>query len=147
MYWWHVVNSNKSEVLYKCYQAQKLNINKGDWIEQLNKDKVELDLQLTDEQIQSLSKEKFKSLVKSRIEKSAAKNLVELQNSHTKSENLDFIIANVDQGVGLVKVSDNSKYIKHDEIIDKNFDDYKNEYYKDLPKKSIDDALNFIKSN
>ena len=69
MYWWHVVNSNKSEVLFKCYQAQKLNTNKGDWVEQLNKDKIELDLQLTDEQMQLFSKEKFKSLLKSRIEK------------------------------------------------------------------------------
>ena len=65
----------------------------------------------------------------------------------SKSKNLDFIIANVDQGVGLVKISDSTKYIKHDEIIDKNFEDYKNEYYKNLPKKSIDDALNFIKSD
>ena len=90
MYWWQAVNSNKSEGLYKCNQAQKLNTNKGDWIEQLNKDKMELDLQLTDEQIDSYSKEKFRSLVKNRIEKSAAKHLVELQNSHSKSKNLDF---------------------------------------------------------
>ena len=40
--------------------------------------------------MQSFSKEKFKSLVKNRIEKSAAKHLIELQNSHSKSENLDF---------------------------------------------------------
>ena len=52
MYWWHVVNSNKSEVLYK-YLAQKTNPSKGDWVEQLKRDKIELDLDLNDEQIQA----------------------------------------------------------------------------------------------
>ena len=65
----------------------------------------------------------------------------------SKSENLEFIIANIDQGVGLVKISENTKYIKHEEILNKNFDNYKNDYFKDLPKRSIEDAFNFIKSN
>ena len=64
----------------------------------------------------------------------------------SKSENLKFIIANIDQGVGLLKINKQSKYIKQKEINTKNFDDYKNIYFKDLPKKNIEDALKFIKS-
>ena len=64
----------------------------------------------------------------------------------SQSENLNFIIANIDQGVGLLKISNDAKYIKHDEMINKNFDNYKNEYYKNLPKRSIEDALKFIRS-
>ena len=64
----------------------------------------------------------------------------------SKSENLKFIIANIDQGVGLLKITKQSKYIKQKEINIKNFDDYKNIYFKDLPKKNIEDALKFIKS-
>ena len=88
MYWWHIVNSNKSEVLYKVYLAQQLNRSKGDWVEQLDKDKVELNLQLTDEEIQGYSQDQFKRIVKTRIEKCAIKHLIELKNSHSKSENL-----------------------------------------------------------
>jgi hypothetical protein len=64
-----------------------------------------------------------------------------------KSENIQFIIANIDQGVGIIKVKENSKYIKQKEIMDKNFEDYKNFYYKKLPSENIDTALEFIKNN
>ena len=82
------MNPNKSEVLYKVYLAQQFNRSKGDWVEQLEKDKVELNLQLTDEEIQGYSQEQFKSIVQTRIEKCAIKNLIKLRNSHSKSENL-----------------------------------------------------------
>ena len=65
----------------------------------------------------------------------------------SKSENLKFIIANIDQGVGLLKIKKDSKYIKLKDINIKNFEDYKNKYYKDLPKKNIEEALKFIKAD
>tara|TARA_Y100000816_G_C25620059_1_gene331125 strand:- start:259 stop:528 length:270 start_codon:yes stop_codon:yes gene_type:complete len=65
----------------------------------------------------------------------------------SKSENLKFIIANIDQGVGLLKIKKDSKYIKLKDINIKNFEDYKNKYYKDLPKKNIEEALKFIKDD
>ena len=62
-----------------------------------------------------------------------------------KSKNINFIISNIDQGVGLVKITDSSIYIKQDEIKNKNFSDYKDFYYKKLPIRNIEDSLNFIK--
>ena len=53
MYWWHI------EVLYKVYLAQQLNRSKGNWVEQLENYMVELNLQLTDEEIQGYSKEQL----------------------------------------------------------------------------------------
>ena len=41
MYWWHLVNLDKNEVLHKFYIGQKLNRSKEDWVEQLEKDKVD----------------------------------------------------------------------------------------------------------
>tara|TARA_B100001057_G_scaffold237584_1_gene237932 strand:+ start:535 stop:1236 length:702 start_codon:yes stop_codon:yes gene_type:complete len=63
----------------------------------------------------------------------------------SKSENLEFIIANIDQGVGLIKTKENSKYIKQNDIKDKKFNDYKETYYNQLPISNIENALNFIK--
>ena len=37
MYWFHIVNLDKKEVLHKFYLAQKLNTSKDDWYEQLEK--------------------------------------------------------------------------------------------------------------
>jgi|TARA_B110001452_G_scaffold88580_1_gene72561 hypothetical protein len=64
----------------------------------------------------------------------------------SKSENVKFIIANMDQGVGLLKLTNNFNYIKQFEINKKNFNDYKNFYYKQLPSVNIKTALDFIKS-
>ena len=90
MYWWHVVNLDKSEVLHKFYIAQKLNKSKDDWVEQLEKDKADLDLNLEDEEIISIKKEQFRNIVKNRIEKFAAKYLMQLKRSHSKTEHLTF---------------------------------------------------------
>ena len=90
MFWWHLVNFNKKELLYKFYTAQKLKPNKGDWVEQLGKDKRELGLQLKDEEIIRLSKAKFRGIVKTKIEKIAAKYLNEIKYNHSKNQNLKF---------------------------------------------------------
>ena len=65
----------------------------------------------------------------------------------SKSENVKFHIVNIDQGVGLLKLNDNFKYIREPNIKDKNFNDYKNLYYSKFPTINIDEALNFIKSD
>ena len=62
----------------------------------------------------------------------------------SKSKNIEFIIANVDQGVGLLKTTEETKYIRQENIETKKFEDYKNYYYKDLPTKNIEEALDFI---
>ena len=48
-----------------------MNRNKGDWEEQLDKDKKETDIQLEDEEIQTFGEEKFRKKVKGKIEKCA----------------------------------------------------------------------------
>ena len=65
----------------------------------------------------------------------------------SKSKNIEFVIANVDQGVGLVKINENSTYERQYGIQDKNFEDYKNFYYKNLPTVNIEKALEFVKIN
>ena len=63
-----------------------------------------------------------------------------------QSENVKFVIANIDQGVGLLKTTTNPNYIKQPKIKDKVFNDYKNFYYKQLPSVNVKTALDFIKS-
>ena len=65
----------------------------------------------------------------------------------SKSKNIEFVIANVDQGVGLVKINENSTYERQYGIQDKNFEDYKSFYYKNLPSVNIEKALEFVKIN
>ena len=90
MYWWHLTNLNKTELLYKFYTAQNLKTNHGDWVVQLDKDKKELNLQLTDDDIRTFSQDQFRKIVQEKIELLAGKFLIEQRNKHSKSENLKF---------------------------------------------------------
>ena len=85
MYWWHLVNLKSTEVLHKMYLAQKLNCSKGDWVEQLETDKKELNLNQDDEELKSFKQEQFRIMVKKRITIAAGKYLENIRNSHTES--------------------------------------------------------------
>ena len=56
MYWWHLANLNKSKLLFKFYRAQNLKTNHGDWVEQLEKENKEMNLQLTDDDVKFIPK-------------------------------------------------------------------------------------------
>ena len=90
MYWWQLVNLSKTELLNKFYKAQKMSPNKGDWIEQLEKDKNELDLQLGDDEIQKFTQEQLRRIVNEKIEICPGKFLKERQKSHSKTQNIEF---------------------------------------------------------
>ena len=66
---------------------------------------------------------------------------VELSNS----EDMDFRIANIDYGVGILKPGKNAKYKKMPELNKMNFDDLLNKFYKKLPTINSEEAIEFIK--
>ena len=68
---------------------------------------------------------------------------VELVNS----KNLKFVIANIDHGIGILYPSSNTLYKKQKHLLSKNFQNYKNEYYKTLPIVNLNTAFDFIRSN
>ena len=90
MFWWHVVNLDKKELLNKFYRAQNINRSKDDWVYQIDKDKKELNLELTDEEIKTFKKEQFRKMIKLKIERNAAKYLEERRRAHSKSKNIKF---------------------------------------------------------
>ncbi len=55
-----------------------------------------------------------------------------------------FVIVNIDQGVGILKVKKSAKYMKIPEIKDKSFKDYINNFKPKLPIVNSDEALDFI---
>ena len=64
MYYWHILNRDESELLSKFYRAQSLNPDVHDWVLQVKKDKLDLDIRLSDEEIKKLSKEDLKKIVR-----------------------------------------------------------------------------------
>ena len=64
LYWKHILSVDKSELLYRVYLAQKLSPVRGDWITLLEKDKDQFGINLSDEDVKIISKQKFKSYIK-----------------------------------------------------------------------------------
>ena len=61
------------------------------------------------------------------------------------SKNLDFVIANIDHGVGILKKKKGWEYLSNPDLINKNFKDFYRDYYKLLPIVTYDEAIKFIK--
>ena len=64
LYWKHILSVDKSELIYRVYLAQKLSPVRGDWITLLEKDKDQFGINLSDEDVKIISKQKFKTFIK-----------------------------------------------------------------------------------
>ena len=90
MYLQQIVKRPEEELISRFYKAQKLNPVKGDWIKMINEDKEHLKISLSDDQIATMSKEKFINLVKSATNNEAFKYLMKKKESHSKLNELDY---------------------------------------------------------
>ena len=89
MFLWKVLHVKKSELIYRVYKSQEVSSHPGDWVRLIGQDKTTLGLELTDEEIVSLSKNKFKNMVKKKVESYALMQLNELKRKHRKSQYLN----------------------------------------------------------
>ena len=75
LYYWHILQRNKEELIFRFYTAQKCSPSEGDWGNQITKDKADIKLELSDAEIKSMSYYQFKKLVKQKVESFAIINL------------------------------------------------------------------------
>ena len=64
MYYWHILQTNDTELLHKFMTVQKLNPSTIDWILQLNKAMEELKINRSESEIKAISKDNFQRIVK-----------------------------------------------------------------------------------
>ena len=67
MYLWHILHLDKNELVARIYASQKLDPKCGDWSKTVEKDKNELGIEMDDNQISKLSKNKFKIHVETKV--------------------------------------------------------------------------------
>ena len=89
MYWKHILSIDKSELIYRVYSAQKLSPVQGDWVSLVEKDKEQYDMNLSDDEVRVMSKQKFKTYIKQKSEELTVKYLSKLKQKHSKSRMLD----------------------------------------------------------
>ena len=88
LYLWHILHRDTSELIRKIYVAQLCHSSKGDWVKLVQEDKIKFKISESDEQISQMSKEKFRQIVKKKIETHAIKYLNTLAENHSKSEKI-----------------------------------------------------------
>ena len=86
MYYWHILQRDDNELVFKFFTAQKLSPSVHDWVLQIKKDESNLDICLTYEEIKEIKKDKFKKLVEQQVEKFAMNYLENIRKSHSKTE-------------------------------------------------------------
>ena len=89
MYWWHILSVDKSELIHRVYTAQKLSPVHGDWVKQLDIDKQQFNITLSDTEIKSISQQKFRNYVQKRSSELTIQYLEKLQKKNSKSKGLD----------------------------------------------------------
>ena len=77
-------------MVYQVFQAQKLSPVRNDWCNKIVDDLKYCSIDLSESEIRSMSKIKFKSLLTSKIYEVACEYLLSLKNKHSKSEGLSY---------------------------------------------------------
>ena len=68
MYLWNILQKSDKELVRQVYKSQTQFSVKNDWVLQVKDDLIKCNIELLDDEIASMKKEKFKKLVNSRIE-------------------------------------------------------------------------------
>ena len=88
MYLWHILSRGENELIRRVYTTQKLSSNTGDWIGLVEQDKQQLGIDMSDHEIQGVSKEMFKRYVSKKVKNNFLKYLNDIKSKHSKSSNL-----------------------------------------------------------
>ena len=77
-------------MIRKVYEAQKLDTSPGDFCEMVSEDKALIDLNMSEIEIESMKKERFKNIVKQKIRKASFQYLSNLKANHSKMSGITY---------------------------------------------------------
>ena len=87
----YILSQDSGSLIYKVFQSQNKHRSKKDWISTVIADLVELDLKMKFENIQKISKAKWKSIVKNTIQVKTFEKLQSIKQTHVKVKDLEHI--------------------------------------------------------
>ena len=85
MYLWKILHVEETELISRVYNSQILSSHPGDWVRLVQQDMRAIGLDLSDDDIKKLSKNRFKNSVEKKIENLALVQLNQLKMKHSKS--------------------------------------------------------------
>ena len=88
MYLQTILKKSKTELVRKVYEVQKMISTKNDWFQLVEENRRDLKINKSDEEIETMSKERFKLIVNKSVEKKAMEYLNNLALKHEKAKPL-----------------------------------------------------------
>ena len=88
LYFWNLLQRKKTELVSRVMSAQKVKTENNDWYEMVRNDLVFIDMNVEDNFIQNLSKNKLKTILKVKLENKIRHELEQLKKQHSKSVHL-----------------------------------------------------------
>ena len=86
----HLITREKNELISKVFYAQKRKPVKDDWVITVDKNMTEINLKLTENEMNNMKKFKFKELLKNKIHTASFKYLQKIQEKHSKSKDIKY---------------------------------------------------------
>jgi hypothetical protein len=78
------------ELIRKFYEAQKCKLSKGDWVQTVQENLQELGIHCDDQKISQMSKQRFKKMLKKRIQSAAFNFVMAKKNIHSKMADVEY---------------------------------------------------------
>ena len=88
MYLYHLLSRNENEIISKVYSIQKLKNTRKDWYQMICQEKEKYKINLSDEEIQQMSKNKFKQIVSESVDKFAFSQLLKTASEQSKCHDI-----------------------------------------------------------
>ena len=90
LYLWDILQKNKSELVRKVFDSQKMFTVRNDWVLQVQSDLEECEIFLTENEISKMKRISYKKLVSEKINLLSAQYLSSLKERHSKSVHLQY---------------------------------------------------------
>ena len=132
MYLYHILHRSKNELIRKVYEAQKIDTVNDDWVQTVEKDMKELNIDIKD--LNNLKKGKFKKKLKGKIVEFSFKYLKNIAKSQSKASLVSYKKLQVQNYLVSSKFSNKQKMILtglRTRMIDVK-DNFKNKYQSNL---------------
>ena len=86
----YILEQKPETIMKQVYDEQKVKCRKGDFVDQVEKDKIELDIKLEDKEIKEILKPKWKEMIKRKTKEKALKDLLKENSEKTKTKDIVF---------------------------------------------------------
>ena len=90
MYLHSILQRDSDELVRKVYEAQKVVITPGDFLELVEEDKELINLEISEDEIKSMKKAKFRTIVRRKMRDAAYKSLNQVKENHSKINGLTY---------------------------------------------------------